>query len=88
VRDGYTANLLPDGAVLVAGGGTIFNSATKAVLLTASAEICDSAAGSFSPTALMTTARYSHAAVPFHAAGNAPKTNTSTQNFRKIPQGS
>jgi hypothetical protein len=63
-RDGHSANLLPDGTVLVAGGATnIFDSATTSTLLTASAELYDPAGGSFSPTGWMTTPRLSQAAV-------------------------
>ena len=63
-RDGHSATPLPDGTVLVAGGGTnIFDSATKSTLVTASAELYDPASGTFSPTGWMTTPRLTQAAV-------------------------
>jgi hypothetical protein len=63
LRAGHTSILLPDGTVLLAGGVSTFNSATKAYLVTESTEIYDPAAGGFSPTGSMTMPRYSHASV-------------------------
>ncbi|MDQ6740650.1 MAG: hypothetical protein M3021_09895 [Actinomycetota bacterium] len=58
-RYGHTATLLPNGTVLVAGGyhGGIF---TPGVL--ASAELYDPAAGTWTPTGGLATARYRHTA--------------------------
>jgi len=54
-RDSHTATLLPDGKVLIAGGGD-----RNAVL--ASAELFDPATGGFSETGSMTTPRGAHEA--------------------------
>ncbi len=62
-RDGHTSNLLPDGTVLIAGGLSMYNSATNSDLVTASAEIYEPTAGGFTSTTSMTTPRYAHAAV-------------------------
>ncbi|HEU6440627.1 MAG TPA: kelch repeat-containing protein [Terriglobales bacterium] len=51
-RAGYTATLLADGRVLIAGGAVLPNSA-----IVASAELYDPARGTFSPTGPMTTPR-------------------------------
>jgi hypothetical protein len=50
---GFTATRLQDGKVLIAGGG-------QAVALVSTAEIYDPAAGTFTATGSMTTARVSH----------------------------
>jgi len=55
VRESHTATLLPDGKVLIAGGGD-----RNAVL--ASAELFDPGAGGFSETGSMTTPRRGHEA--------------------------
>jgi hypothetical protein len=59
-RSGAAASRLPDGRVLVAGGGSV------AVLSPdlQSAEIFDPATGSFSPTGSMTVPRFGAAAAP------------------------
>ncbi len=58
-RDSHTATLLPDGKVLVAGGSQDQNAASPAL---PSAELYDPAAGRFSTTGNMTTARADHTA--------------------------
>jgi hypothetical protein len=63
VRESHTANLLPDGTVLIAGGASIFETNTLITLAVSSAELYDAAAGSFSATGSMTTPRFLHAAV-------------------------
>jgi hypothetical protein len=63
VRDVHTANLLPDGTILIAGGATTYNSTTRSLLVTSSAELYDPATGTFSVTGSMATSRHSHAAV-------------------------
>jgi FecR-like protein len=57
VRESHTATMLPDGKVLIAGGGD-----RNAVL--ASAELFDPGAGGFSKTGSMTTPRAAHEATP------------------------
>lgn len=51
-RDWHTATLLPDGTVLVTGGGEFLSSA----------ELYDPGAGTWATTGSMNTARYSHTA--------------------------
>ena len=63
VREGHTVNLLPDGTVLIAGGATTFNAATRSTLVTSSAELYNPATGGFFLTGSMTLPRLSHAAV-------------------------
>ena len=58
-RDGHTATLLPDGTVLLAGGG----SASHHVPPFASAELYDPTTGRFSDTGSLGTGRSNHAAV-------------------------
>jgi hypothetical protein len=55
-RSGHTATLLPDGTVLIAGGGVGSSS-------TVSAELYDPAAGTFSRTGDMTRGRSNHTAI-------------------------
>jgi hypothetical protein len=54
-RTGFTATLLPDGRVLVAGGFTGEDTLSTA-------ELYDPAAGTFTPTGSMSEGRYEHAA--------------------------
>jgi hypothetical protein len=61
-RDGHTSTLLPDGAVLIAGGLQFANRSQPA---TATAEIYDTNAG-FSRTGSLATGRADHAAVLLH----------------------
>src|SRR5262249_17436862 len=63
VRSRHTAALLSSGKVLVAGGIT----GTTAATVTASAEVYDPTAGTWSTTGAMATARYRH--VPVIYAG-------------------
>ncbi len=56
-RDGHTANLLPNGAVLIAGG------ATNSLLVISSAELYDPAVSRFSSTGSMISPRLAHTAV-------------------------
>ncbi len=58
-QDGHTATLLPDGTVLLAGGG----SASHHVPPFASAELYDPTTGRFSDTGSLGTGRSNHAAV-------------------------
>jgi hypothetical protein len=58
----HTATLLPDGRVLVAGGGSFSRSWPGEVVTTATAELYDSATGTFSPTGSMTTAQHDRTA--------------------------
>jgi hypothetical protein len=53
-RLGYTATLLPNGKVLIAGGGSC---TVNAVCQGSNAELYDPATGTFIPDALMNTAR-------------------------------
>ena len=62
-RDGHTANLLPDGTVLIAGGAAGFNANTNRTPAISSAELYDPATGRFSATGNMTSLRFGHAAV-------------------------
>jgi hypothetical protein len=61
-RDGHSATLLPDGKVLIAGGG-IANSPSLADPTLASAELYDPDTGTFSATGDMTLERWSSAAI-------------------------
>ncbi len=69
-RLGHTATLLGDGRVLIAGGADNFNitstsGATPVPMASStSAELYDPAAGTFSPTGALTTARVFHVAAP------------------------
>ncbi|HEY8845606.1 MAG TPA: kelch repeat-containing protein, partial [Candidatus Limnocylindrales bacterium] len=56
-RDGYTATLLSDGRVLVAGGTDLPNAESASGEMLASAELYDPTTGTFSPTGSMATAR-------------------------------
>ncbi len=56
----HTATLFQNGQVLVAGGETVVQSATRGL---ASAELFDPSTNSFSPTGSMTAARFLHTAV-------------------------
>jgi len=56
-------SLLPDGTVMIAGGATTFNAATRSTLVTSSAEIYDPVTGMFSLSGSMTAPRLFHAAV-------------------------
>jgi hypothetical protein len=58
-RDGHTSTLLPDGTVLLAGGG----SASRQVFALTSAEVYDPTTGRFSATGSLRTGRADHAAV-------------------------
>jgi hypothetical protein len=60
-RANNTATLLPDGRVLVVGGGTA-GLATEPDRVLASAELYDPGTGTFSRTGNLTTARYKHGA--------------------------
>lgn len=69
-RAGHTANLLPDGRILIAGGQTAatrggrlqFVAAGAAILSSASTEIFDPQAGSWQPAASLGTPRTDHSA--------------------------
>jgi len=58
-RDSHTATLLPNGKVLIAGGGPRINGAGYSL---ASAELFDPATGTFAATGSMTVERYYHTA--------------------------
>ena len=58
-HDGHTANLLPDGKVLIAGGGPRINGGGYSV---ASAELYDPATGTFAATGDMNVERSFHTA--------------------------
>jgi hypothetical protein len=58
VRHGHTATVLDNGKVLVTGG----DPGLSPTVLTASAELFDPAAGTFSPTGSMNIARQNHTA--------------------------
>jgi hypothetical protein len=60
-RSGQTATLLPNGKVLLAGGNNLANGVAGGSVL-ASAEIYDPAAGSWTPTASLASARSGHTA--------------------------
>jgi hypothetical protein len=57
-RSGHTATLLPDGRVLITGGGVTSAQGAFGDPSFASAELYDPGAGTFSPTGDMTTARF------------------------------
>lgn len=69
-RTGHTANLLPDGRILIAGGQTAatrggrlqFVAAGAAILPSASAEVFDPQAGTWQPVASLGTPRTGHSA--------------------------
>jgi hypothetical protein len=63
VRNSHSATLLPDGTVLVAGGGGLFSTKTGTIPAIAGAEIYDPASGNFSGTASLIHPRFGHAAV-------------------------
>ena len=61
-RSWHTATLLPDGKVLIAGGGVYQITAFSSPLTLASAELYDPDTGTFSATGNLTTSRASHTA--------------------------
>jgi hypothetical protein len=64
-RSGHTATLLPDGKVLIAGGTVdidVVNFKVNNITATATAELFDPLAGTFTPTGNMATARAGHTA--------------------------
>jgi len=61
-RDEHTATLLPDGKVLIAGGGVTNQDGALADPTLASAELYDPNTGTFSATGNLTTPRASHTA--------------------------
>jgi hypothetical protein len=60
----HTANMLPDGRVLIVGGwsGSATTSGTYSGKAVATAEVYDAVTGTFSPAGTLATARFSHAA--------------------------
>ena len=59
-RESHTANLLPDGRVLITGG---HRGRRESIILYASSETYDPSAGTFTATGSMTTRRHKHDAV-------------------------